>query len=301
MAIISLAMIGSAFVTAGEHRMLLLAFGGLSAVVTLAATLLAAASGAASPDGGFESAIAAVREALDRIQSHTMLSDNARRVLFREREVQLLRDALEEQIRRGAYNAGITLCDDMAELFGLREEAETYRQRIHEAGQQHYEAQIRAALTQLDSFLADCNWAMAHEEAARIRRLFGGSHLVQDLDERILRARNVHKRDLEHQFLDAAQRSDVEQAMPLLKELDRYLSRDEAARLADVAGEVVDEHRKNLGVQFKLAVSDKRWSEAAQIGNTIMSEFPNTKMAEEVHAMIEVLRTRATAVAAEGT
>ena len=57
---------------------------------------------------------------------------------------------------------------------------------------------------------------------------------------------------------------------------------------------MVVRHRENLGVQFKLAVNDRRWAEAAGIGDVIIDEFPNTKMADEVRSMIDLLRTRAT-------
>jgi hypothetical protein len=114
--------------------------------------------------------------------------------------------------------------------------------------------------------------------------------------------RDDHKRELETRFLEAANRDDVEGAMALLKELDRYLGPEEAERLAEVAQGVVAGHRENLGVQFKLAVNDHRWAEAARTGEAIIEEFPNTKMADEVRSMIDVLRTRATqsAVAGEG-
>ena len=72
---------------------------------------------------------------------------------------------------------------------------------------------------------------------------------------------------------------------------------DHRERLAEVAQGVIVRHRENLGVQFKLAVNDHRWAEAARLGDTIISEFPNTQMAAEVRSMIDVLRTRATQAA----
>ena len=91
--------------------------------------------------------------------------------------------------------------------------------------------------------------------------------------------------------------------MSLLKQLDRYLSREEAGRLAEVAEGVVVKHRDNLGVQFKIAVNDRRWVQATRIGETIIGEFPNTKMAAEVRSMIDILRSRAVqaTLATEGT
>jgi hypothetical protein len=241
-------------------------------------------------------------DVLNEINEHSMLSDNAKRILFREREISLLREAIESDIARGEYTVALTLCDEMANVFGYREEAEEFRQRIVQARQERYEADARAALEHLEQLLTERNWAMAHHDAARIRRLFGDSHLVEGLDDRIVQAREEHKRELESEFLQAAQREDVERAMALLKQLDRYLEPEEAARLSEVAQGVVVRHRENLGVQFKLAVNDRRWAEAARIGDVIIDEFPNSKMAVEVRSLIDVLRTRATqaAIAASG-
>ncbi|MCI0364103.1 MAG: hypothetical protein L0219_09500, partial [Phycisphaerales bacterium] len=227
------------------------------------------------------------------IHENTMLSDNAKRVLFRERELELLRRAMEEDIAHGDYNSGLTLCDEMANLFGHREEAEAFRTRILQAGHASYEAGVQEAVEQFERVLATRDWGQAHGEAARIRRLYPNHHVVQEVEQRIIQVRDEHKRELEAQFLEAAQRDDVETAMPLLKELDRYLTREEAGRLAQVAQSVVVKHRDRLSMQFKMAVNDHRWAEAAAIGDSIMRDYPNTKMADEVRAMIDLLRMRA--------
>ena len=46
-------------------------------------------------------------------------------------------------------------------------------------------------------------------------------------------------------------------------------------------------------MQFKLAVSDKEWTQAVRIGEQIIREFPNTKMADEVRSRLDLLRERA--------
>jgi hypothetical protein len=157
-------------------------------------------------------------------------------------------------------------------------------------------------VAEFEAVLATRDWARAHREAGRIKRLFPGHPVVQDIDQRILAARDAHKHELESQFLDAASREDVDTSMSLLKHLDRYLTREEAERLAPTAQSIVVKHRDMLGVQFKQAVADHRWSEAAQVGDVIIAEYPNTKTADEVRSMIDVLRVRASqaAVMAQG-
>jgi hypothetical protein len=274
-----------AIVILGALAMIVVVLLEMAAGRTLAATPAASAG-----DGDLRALLAEIHE-------HTMLSDSAKRVLFRDREIDMLRSAIEEDIARGDHNAAISLCDDMARLFGYREEAEAFRARIAQSRTDHYENQVQAAIEQLDGYLAVRDWPRAHQEAARIRRLFPESHLVHDLDERINGAREACKRELEQRFIEAAQREEIESSMDLLRQLDRYLTREEAGRLAPLAQGVVMKHRKNLETHFKLAVADRMWAEAAEVGQTIMNEFPNTKMAEEVRSMIQVLRTRATQAA----
>lgn len=238
-----------------------------------------------------------VENMLAQLYQNSMLSDIAKRVLFRDQELDLLRRAIEEDIQHRDYSAGLTLCDDMANVFGRREEAEAYRTRILQAGHAAYEDKVLQALNQFEQILQARDWASAHREAATIRRLYPAHHLVQELDQRILQAREDHKKELESQFLEAAQRDEVDTAMTLLKELDRYMTREEAGRLANIAQSVVSKHREHLSMQFKLAVNDHRWAEAAQVGDAIIREFPNSKMADEVRSMIDMLRVRASQAA----
>jgi hypothetical protein len=286
--------------------MVCLAAGLVGFMVVLAtlpvAWLLAAGGDVAAARERRNAPDAVTERLLQQIQDNSMLSDNAKRVLFRDRELGMLRQAIEEDIARGDYNAGITLCDEMANLFGYREEAEAFRQRIQQAGQASFESKVRAAMNEFDAVLAARDWARAHREAGRIKRLYPNHHLVQDIDQRILAAREEHKRDLEAQFLEAVARDDLETSMALLKHLDRYLTREEAARLGPAAQGVVIKHRERLSNQFKQAVNDHHWSEAAQVGDLIIAEYPNTKMADEVRTMIDVLRVRASqaAVMAQG-
>src|SRR5262245_43951542 len=51
----------------------------------------------------------AAESLLEKIHETNMLSDNAKRVLFRERELNLLRRTIEEDITHGDINAGLTL------------------------------------------------------------------------------------------------------------------------------------------------------------------------------------------------
>jgi len=241
-----------------------------------------------------------VLELLRRIERNTVLSDHARRVVHREREVDVIREAIEAEIQRGRFSVAVSLCTEMAEVFGDREGAEAYRMRIAAAQESHEAQQVTAGLEALDRCLTQRDWAGVYREAARLRRLFPEAPMLHDLDARIAAARQAHRRALESTLGQALQADDVDRAMDTLRELDRFLDREDAARLAPLVQDLVARHRERLGVRFKSAVSEHRWSEAIRAGDVIVSEYPNTKMAEEVRGMLQVLRVRASQMAAEG-
>ncbi|MCA9287934.1 MAG: hypothetical protein KDA05_05075 [Phycisphaerales bacterium] len=238
----------------------------------------------------------AVVEAVERLIEHSALSDDARRVLNRRSERHLLRQAIEEDMHHGDHEAALVLVRELAERFGYRSDAEELRARIEAARFEAVEHRITEAIARLDSLIGEKRWDEAMTEAARITRTHPDSHRVEGLRHRVERARAQYKADLERRFLLAAQQDRVDEALGLLHELDQYMTEQEAGPLQEVARGVIGKARENLGVQFRLAVQDRRWRHAAEIGDRIIAEFPNTRMAQEVRGMIDGIRSRAAAV-----
>ena len=289
--------LGLAAVGATMGDALLIGIGALAVVVAGAsapiAVLLRGTAGPGRPSTGAEALMTRLHETM-------MLSDNAKRALFREHEISLLRDAIEQDIAEGKYFTAMTICNELADVFGDREQAEVLRARILEANHARYDADAARAVAQFDELLKAHNWRAAHQLRAHIERMFPESSHAVGLDTRIVMARDEHKRELESEFLEASRREDAEVAMQRLRELDRYLEPDEAERYRELAGGVVARHRENLGLRFKLAVRDREWTRALEAGEEIIAEFPNAKMADEVRGMLEVLQAKATGAAASG-
>ena len=238
----------------------------------------------------------AVVEAVERLIEHSALSDDARRVLNRRSERHLLRQAIEEDMHHGDHEAALVLVRELAERFGYRSDAEELRARIEAARFEAVEHRITEAIARLDALIGEKRWDEAMTEAARITRTHPDSHRVEGLRHRVERAKAQYKADLERRFLLAAQQDRVDEALELLHELDQYMTEQEAGPLQEVARGVIGKARENLGVQFRLAVQDRRWRHAAEIGDRIIAEFPNTRMAQEVRGMIDGIRSRAAAV-----
>jgi hypothetical protein len=231
-------------------------------------------------------------EAIHEMVNEAGLSEAAKRVIHRRQERDLLCRAIEQDITDHDWDAAMILVKELAERFGYRKDAEGFRARIERGRAETYEEAVTRELASLDERLENKQWIAATEEAARIQRLYPDSPRVENLLERVDRAHNRYKLDLERRFLHAAQREETEQAMELLRELDHYLSEEEAAQFREVARGVIGKARDNLGVRFKLLVQDKAWSEALTVGEEIIREFPNSRMAGEVRQMLDVLRER---------
>ncbi|MGI9014140.1 MAG: hypothetical protein ACR2GY_07815 [Phycisphaerales bacterium] len=292
--------IDSAMLGAGLLGLIVL--GSLLPVVSLLVRVLRARSndaGQMAYGDGDESTFWQQRmeHALVEIRDLATLTDDAKRVLFKNRERIILNALVDQAIAARHFEGAESLCRVMQTSLGHGELAASCRGRIERARAQAVHDQTEAALVEFEACLNRRDWGGAYQEAARIRRLYPDLSMSAHLDERVESARDEHKLELEHAFRDASARDDVSHAMSVLKELDRYLTREEGERLRDDAADIIQRYRERLGTSFQIALQEKRWSDAAQFGTTIMEEYPNSKMAGEVRSMIEVLRTRATQAA----
>jgi tetratricopeptide (TPR) repeat protein len=268
--------------------------GGLGLVVVLASAPVAALvrrSAQAASEAGERAA--ALTGEIRRLSEQAALSDDARRVLNRSRERELLRRAIEEDIARQDYDAAMVLVRELAERFGYRADAEEFRARIETARFETIDQTVAEGVRAVDALITQRKWTSAIAEAARLTRVYPESDRVAGLRHRVEAARDRYKQDLERGFLQRAQAGDVDEAFELLREMDGYLTEQEAEPFRELAKGVIGRARENLGVQFKLAVQDRRWQDAAIVGDRVVREFPNTRMAAEIRGMIDEIRQRA--------
>jgi len=256
--------------------------------LTVAASAIAVMNRLAT-DSASNQQLALLGDINDRLQ----MSDLRRRMTDRERDREMLRRTIIEDIKHGDYEAALALVDEMAGQFGYVEEAEKYRQQIIDARARQQEQLIEQAISQIETICRKYDWDAAKREVDRLRRLFPDDRRITGLPARVQQARDDHKRELERDFLKAAELGDTEKAMMLLKELDMYLTPQEAEAYLETARGVIGQARENLAVRFRMAVSDRDWVDALQAGEQVLRDFPNSKMADEVRDMMDVLRERA--------
>ncbi|MCC7145891.1 MAG: hypothetical protein IT443_05550 [Phycisphaeraceae bacterium] len=269
---------------------LLTSISGLTGLVLLAVSAIRWAI--APLEDSLQKGFADLTPLLTSLNERLLISETAKRIVYREKDRQVLRQAIQEDVNKGDIDGALVLINQMGETYGYHEEAEVLRAQISQEQTADVNRKIDSALARLDDLLASNAWDKAYAEVGRIQRTYPHSPRVQNLEQRVRQAYDTRKSALERQFLAAAERDDVDLALELMKQLDRYLSEKEAEPYRETARGVIGKKRDNLGVQFKLSLQDKEWSRALEVGQQIIREFPNTKMAQEVRDMLDLLRQR---------
>ncbi|MEM6391843.1 MAG: hypothetical protein AAF797_03635 [Planctomycetota bacterium] len=229
----------------------------------------------------------------ESINERLLLSDTAKRIAYRHEDLALLRRTIQHDIDKHDFDAAMVLVHEIGATYGYLEEAEAFREQINAARTAETEEKVAQALTKLDGMLKRHAFDTATVEALKIQRLFPDTPKVADVQQRVARARADYKAELKSRLSEADQRDDVDGAMEIIKELDSHLTVAEAGEFREIARRVIAKKRENVGTQFELAIHDHEYARAVRVGEQFIKEFPNTRRADEIRGMLDLLRKRA--------
>jgi hypothetical protein len=256
------------------------------------AVQVAMSQGVVTSSGGGGGDMSEAVPLLRTISDRLMVSDAAKRIAYREKDLEALRKAISDDINVGKFDASLALVQEMENTYGYKAEADHFREEIIDARDAVVEREVQKGMEEIDRAITEADWDRISTLANRLRRTFPEHPRCRHLPSYIKERKEQHKTHLEKEFLQAAERDDVTRAEQLLKELDKYLTPEEAEPFRETARAVFGKKRKNLGVQFKLALDDKDWAQAIAVGEEIIKEFPNSKMAEEFKGVRDALHER---------
>jgi hypothetical protein len=229
---------------------------------------------------------------LGTIAENAVLSDWAKKVVYRDTDHDVLRDAINSAVLREDWESAEYLIQALEDEFGYAKEAEQLRSELADARKATIEERIESAAKRIDRLCEKRRWSSAHRDADRLRKLFPDNERVGELHASIDARQQHFKRKLLKQYEQASRRNDIALATRLLVELDQYLEPNEAAALRDSARDVFKAKLMQMGVEFSLAVSDREYAHAITIGQRIMREFPNSRYSREIRNLMPVLRQR---------
>ncbi len=243
--------------------------------------------------GQIETLLSDQAESLKKLIDLTSMSDQARSLIYRERELDALRETIHTDLMREDYDAAEKLISDFEKNVGMPQEAARLRRELEATRKASEEEKVNRAVARVEQIIESQDWSRAAREAERLARQYPESDKVAKLPGRIQAAKTSHKRELLQAYDEAVRKNDIDGSIELLRELDRYLTPQEAAAMEESARGVFRAKLHNLGVQFAICVTEERWADALATGEQIVNEFPNSRMAHEVGEKMEMLRTRA--------
>jgi hypothetical protein len=229
---------------------------------------------------------------LNLMSEQQLLSDRAKAVAFRDKDHDAMRRAVIEEIGHQNWEAAYLLSNDIETQFGFKQEADDFRKEITAKRTDIHRRQLAEMLAPIDRHIKGEAWGAALQEAHQLMERFPEDSQCQRLPEEIESRRQQRKQQLRQSWQDAIDRHDVDGSIEILKRLDLYLTPAEAESMQEIARNVFKEKREALRIRFSQAVKEQRIVDAIRLGEEIMNDFPNTRMAQEVRDMMETLRQR---------
>jgi len=235
-------------------------------------------------------ALGKISTGLAQINHSTRVSEAAKAIAFRDADRQSLREVVFEKLQMKDFDAAQKLVDEIAKRKEYEELAEELRnlvERYHDATDKE---RIGELITHIEMLLENAQWTKASTQIEGLIRAYPESEEAKAMRQKLLDKKKERKKALLAAWDNAVKRQETDRSLEILKELDLYLTPNEGLALQEAAKDVFKTKLHNLGVQFSLAVNEKQWEEALQIGQRIINDFPNSKMSEEIHEKMDVLK-----------
>ena len=227
------------------------------------------------------------------ISENSSMSEWAKRVIYREKDYEFLRDTVQAAIARQDWETAEHLIRDMAEQFGYRDEAAYYRDQLDQSRRASEEERVAAAVARVEQLCNQRKWEQARRESEKMRSLFNQNERIRMLVSDVEHRRQEFKRHLLREYDQAVKVNDIDAAHRLLHDLDLVLATNEADSLRESARNVFRAKLEQLRTQFSVAVSYKQFNGAIEIAESLIREFPNSGYAQELSKLMPVLRARA--------
>jgi outer membrane protein assembly factor BamD (BamD/ComL family) len=235
-------------------------------------------------------ALEKISSGLAQINHSTRVSEAAKAIAFREADIQSLREAVFDKIQQQDFNAANEIISEIAKRPEYNELAEQLRAQADRYRNATDQERANQVIAHIEKLLDDCQWARASAQIEGLIKIYPDSEQTKAMRQIMLDKKQERKKILLAAWDDAIQHQETDRSLEILKELDLYLTPNEALALQEAARDVFRTKLHNLGVQFAIAVTEKRWTSALNVGQQIISDFPNSKMSEEIRGKLDVLK-----------
>ncbi len=231
-----------------------------------------------------------IRAGLMQINQSTRVSETAKAIAFREADRQSLRQVVFEKLQQQDFDAAKNIIEEIAKRPEYKDLAEELNDQMEKYRFATVQERVNQSIAHIEELLENYQWVQASVHIEGLIGAYPDSEEVKAMRQRLLDKKQERKKALLAEWDDAVQRKEIDRSLEVLKELDLYLTPNEGLALRESASDAFRSKLHNLGVQFSIAVTEKRWDQALDIGQQIVNNFPNSKMAEEIRAKLDVLK-----------
>ena len=238
---------------------------------------------------------------LFKISQGVQLSDTAKEIVFRDAEQLELGEAALNKLHQHDFEGTEAMIGAMAEqpkysklASRLKKMADKYRNATEEG-------RIHQIVTHIEELFEQYLWSQATVQIENLIKIFPYSEKAKTMPARLRECKDMYKRQLLANWDMAIRNKDTDRSLEILKELDLYLTPAEALALQESATTVFRTKLHNLGVDFSVAVTEKNWPKAFEMGKEIVRNFPNSRMAVEIRGKMDILQERASHIPQQNT
>ena len=235
------------------------------------------------------SALEKIHAGLTQINHSTRVSETVKAIAFRDADRQSLREAVFDKIQQQEFTAAQQIINEIAKRPEYSDLAEQLKVQVEQYHSTTDKERIRQAIAHIEKLLDNCKWARASTQIEGLIKAYPDYEKAKLMRQILVDKKQERKKILLAAWDDAIRNQETDRSLEILKELDLYLTPNEGLALQEAARDIFRTKLHNLGVQFSLAVTEKQWNGALDIGRQIIKEFPNSKMSQEIRGKLDVL------------
>lgn len=232
----------------------------------------------------------AISANLAQLNHSTRVSESAKAIAFRDASIQTLEEAVLEKLKQEDFDGANELIKEIAKRPEYEELAGELQKKADNYHIQSDQEKINQLTSDIEKLFDSCQWAKASAQIEGLIGVYPNNKEAKAMRQKLFEKKQERKKILLAAWDDAIQRSETDRSLDILKELDLYLTPSEGLALQEAARDVFRTKLHNLGVQFAIAITEKQWTGALDIGQQIMNDFPNSRMSEEIREKMDVIK-----------
>ena len=227
---------------------------------------------------------------MGRISEQQLLSDRARSVAFRDKDREAIRTAINEELMQGEWESAFALADQFEKAFGSKTEADRFRAEITHRRNIGMGQQIDEVMQVIDRHTKGEQWSAALREAEKLLAQLPSNEQVKRLPQEIEHRRQAHKQQLVQTWHEASARHDWDGAIEILRNSTPTSPPQRPSRCRKRSATSSRKSSTTWVASSQLSSARRKWTDAIRLGEQIQSDFPNSRIAQEVKEKMESLR-----------